>query len=151
MIGVWFYFILYFYRFYLIFFREGGGRGKREGEKHQCVRDTWLPLTHPLLGTWPTTQACALTGNRTSDPLGPTQSTEPHQPGHDLKVFREELIWVGAWKKVRKEPWEQWWEKHFRQKKQPEGLWWERGEQEEEETRSERQPGSRQEGCRRQW
>ena len=28
-----------------------------------------LPLTHPQLGTWPTTQACALTGNRTSDPL----------------------------------------------------------------------------------
>ena len=23
----------------------------------------------PLVGTWPTTQACALTGNRTSDPL----------------------------------------------------------------------------------
>ena len=23
----------------------------------------WLPLTRPLLGTWPATQACALTGN----------------------------------------------------------------------------------------
>ena len=36
----------------------------------------WLSLTHcpqlgqrPQLGTWPTTQACALTGNRTGDPL----------------------------------------------------------------------------------
>ena len=29
----------------------------------------WLPLAHPLLGTWPVTQASALTGNRTSDPL----------------------------------------------------------------------------------
>ena len=29
----------------------------------------WLPLECPLLGTWPTTQACALTGNRTGDPL----------------------------------------------------------------------------------
>ena len=29
----------------------------------------WLPLMHPLLGTWPATQACALTGNQTSDPL----------------------------------------------------------------------------------
>ena len=29
----------------------------------------WLPLTLPLLGSWPATQACALTGNRTSDPL----------------------------------------------------------------------------------
>ena len=29
----------------------------------------WLPLMCPLLGTWPATQACALTGNRTGDPL----------------------------------------------------------------------------------
>ena len=29
----------------------------------------WLPLICPLLGTWSTTQACALTGNRTGDPL----------------------------------------------------------------------------------
>ena len=29
----------------------------------------WLPLVHPQVGTWPATQACALTGNRTSDPL----------------------------------------------------------------------------------
>ena len=28
-----------------------------------------LPLTHPTLGTWPTTQACALTGTQTGDPL----------------------------------------------------------------------------------
>ena len=34
----------------------------------------WLPLAHPLLGTWPTTQACALTGNWTGDPL-------IHKPG----------------------------------------------------------------------
>ena len=29
----------------------------------------WLLLTCPQLGTWPATQACALTGNRTGDPL----------------------------------------------------------------------------------
>ena len=29
----------------------------------------WLPLTWPLLGIWPTTQACALTGNRIRYPL----------------------------------------------------------------------------------
>ena len=29
----------------------------------------WLPLTLPQLGTWPATQACALTGNQTGDPL----------------------------------------------------------------------------------
>ena len=29
----------------------------------------WLPLACPPLGTWPATQACTLTGNRTGDPL----------------------------------------------------------------------------------
>ena len=29
----------------------------------------WLPLVHPQLGPWPATQACALTGNGTGDPL----------------------------------------------------------------------------------
>ena len=29
----------------------------------------WLPLTHPLPGTLPATQECALIGIRTSDPL----------------------------------------------------------------------------------
>ena len=47
-----------------LFFREKG----REGERERTI-SVWLPLTRPLLGTWPTTQACALTGNRTSDPL----------------------------------------------------------------------------------
>ena len=28
-----------------------------------------LSLTHPQLGTWPPSQACALTGNRTDNPL----------------------------------------------------------------------------------
>ena len=29
----------------------------------------WLPLPCPLLGTWPATQACTLTGNQTGNPL----------------------------------------------------------------------------------
>ena len=53
----------YFFLIYLFF-----DRGKeKEREKHQCV----LPLVCPLLGTWPATQACALTGNRTGNPLVP--------------------------------------------------------------------------------
>ena len=48
-------------RLYLLSFRQRG----REGEKHQCV----VAFACPLLGTWPAAQACALTGNRTSDPL----------------------------------------------------------------------------------
>ena len=47
-------------------FRERGREGEREEEKHwyDC-----LPLTCPQLVTWPKTQACALTGNQTSDLL----------------------------------------------------------------------------------
>ena len=29
----------------------------------------WLPLVYLALGTWPATQACVLTGNRTDNPL----------------------------------------------------------------------------------
>ena len=31
--------------------------------------NVWVPLGRPLLETWSATQACALTGNRTSDTL----------------------------------------------------------------------------------
>ena len=39
------------------------------GKERERNIDVWLPLRHPPLGTWPTTQACALTGKRMSDPL----------------------------------------------------------------------------------
>ena len=51
-------------RFYLFIFRERGR--EEEGERNISV---WLPLVRPLLGTWPVTLACALTGNRRGDPL----------------------------------------------------------------------------------
>ena len=47
---------------YLFIFRET----ERERERNINV---WLPLARPLLGTWPTTQAYALTGHQTGDPL----------------------------------------------------------------------------------
>ena len=53
-------------RFYLFIFRERGREGDRQGNIN-----VWLPLVHLLLGTWPTTQACALIGNGTGDPLVP--------------------------------------------------------------------------------
>ena len=37
----------------------------------------WLPLAHSALGIWPTTQACALTRNRTSDPLVRKRALNP--------------------------------------------------------------------------
>ena len=53
-----------FLRFYLFSFRERG----REGERERNI-SVWLPLTCPPMGTWPTTEPCALTGNRTGNPM----------------------------------------------------------------------------------
>ena len=53
-----------FFRLYLFIFRERAREKGREGNIK-----VWLSLVHPLLGTWPAAQACALTGNRTSDLL----------------------------------------------------------------------------------
>ena len=50
----------------LFIFRERGRQGERERERNINV---WLPLARPLLGTWPATEACALTRNPTGDPL----------------------------------------------------------------------------------
>ena len=53
-----------FFKILLFIFGEGGGRTRGRGtslcERHMDL----LPLErqHPQLGTWPTTQACALTG-----------------------------------------------------------------------------------------
>ena len=52
-----------FFKDFIYLFLERGEEGEREGNIN-----VWLPLVCPLLGTWPATQACALTGNQTSDP-----------------------------------------------------------------------------------
>ena len=51
--------LIIFYDFIYLFLERGESREK-ERERNINV---WLPLTHPLLGTWLATQACALTGN----------------------------------------------------------------------------------------
>ena len=53
----------------LFIFRERGRDEEREGQKHQCARETLIScLSHTRWqGTWPATQACALTGNQTGD------------------------------------------------------------------------------------
>ena len=69
-----------------IYFLERG-KGKEERERNISV---WLPLMCPQLGTWPATQACALTGNQTGDPLvfqACAQFTELHQLGLDDFFF----------------------------------------------------------------
>ena len=51
---------------FLFIFRQRGRKREREGEKHQCVVAFHAP---PYWGPGPATQACALTGNQTGDPL----------------------------------------------------------------------------------
>ena len=60
---IYFYFYFYLYNFkdFIHLFFERG----REGERERNI-NVWLPLVHPLLGTWPKTQACALTGDQTA-------------------------------------------------------------------------------------
>ena len=42
-----------------------------EGKEKERARNInmWLPLVHSALRTWPTTPACARTGNQTCNPL----------------------------------------------------------------------------------
>ena len=77
-----------------LFFREGEVIYflEREGKEKERKRNinVWLPLTHPQLGSWPTTQACALDWESNQQPFDSqagTQSTEPHQPGCSVFLF----------------------------------------------------------------
>ena len=57
----------FFLKFNFIYLLLERGEGKeKERERNINVQ---LPLVCPLLGTWPATQACALTGSQTSNPL----------------------------------------------------------------------------------
>ena len=53
-------FLTFLKDFIYLFLDTGAGREK---ESERNIHE------HPLLGTWPTTQACTLTGNPTDDPL----------------------------------------------------------------------------------
>ena len=44
-------------------------REEARDKKRERNINVWLPLMRSLLGTWPATQAWALTGNQTGDPL----------------------------------------------------------------------------------
>ena len=64
--GTLVYSLFFFFKILFILFLDREEWREKEKERNISV---WLPLMHPLLGTWPTTQACALTRNWTSDPL----------------------------------------------------------------------------------
>ena len=53
--------VRFFKKILFIYFERG--EGKEKGRMRNI--NVWLPLECSLLGTWPATQACALTGNQT--------------------------------------------------------------------------------------
>ena len=83
------FFLSFLFSIYL--FLEGGEGKEKEGERNVSV---WLPLAHSILGTWPATHACALTGNRTSDLLvcSPALNLLSHpSQGYSLVLYRKSL------------------------------------------------------------
>ena len=62
------------FKIFIYLFLETGEGREKERETNITV---WLPLARPQLRTWPVTQACALTGNQTSDPLVHRQVLNP--------------------------------------------------------------------------
>ena len=79
------------FNFLNFIFRERGREGgwKRGKETSMCGC-----LSRPLLGTWPATQACALT-ELTRELFGSqpgTQSTEPHQPEQSDGTLDQHII-----------------------------------------------------------
>ena len=60
------YFVFSFLKYFIYLFLHRGEGREKETKRNINV---WLPLAFPLPGTWPTTQACVLTGNQTHDPL----------------------------------------------------------------------------------
>ena len=69
---------------YLFIFRERGKEGQRERNS-----SVWLPLVHPLPGTWPETQGCAdwESNWRPFDWQAHAQSTELHTSWANLVFF----------------------------------------------------------------
>ena len=73
-------------RCYLCLERVGG----REKERDRNING--LPLAHPQLGTWPVTQACALTGN-------PTGDLSVHRPAlNSLSHTSQGHVYFNVWK-----------------------------------------------------
>ena len=55
-----------FFKDFIYLFLERGERREKKRERNISV---WLPIESSQLGTFPSTQACAVTGNQTGNPL----------------------------------------------------------------------------------
>ena len=69
----------------------------QRGEEKEKSINVWLPLACPILGTWPTTQACALTGNRTQDPLVRRPALIPQSHTSQGGFFTNITIFIVCW------------------------------------------------------
>ena len=83
--GLW----LFFFKIFIYFiFRWRGREGEREGEKHQCVVASCMPPTEvmahnrEMCSDWESNQGPCGSQAR-------AQSTEPHQPGQIMVMFKE--------------------------------------------------------------
>ena len=56
--------VLFLKNYFIYLFLE---RGEGKEEERERNINVWLPLARPQMGTWPATQACALTGDPTGD------------------------------------------------------------------------------------
>ena len=80
--------------FIYLFLERGEGKEK---EKERNI-NVWLPLSCPLLGTWPATQSCALTGNRINDLLvcrpaiSPLSHTSQGYVAFSFSFFKKNLL-----------------------------------------------------------
>ena len=122
--------VLVFFKDFIYYLVLERGEGQEKERKRNI--NMWLPLPRPLLGTWPETQACALTGNRTGDPsvhrlaLNPWSHKQPGILQHSLwgqglemaqrhvctvDSYNTLSVWVGnnlqniiKWQETRREP-----------------------------------------------
>ena len=78
-------------RFYLFTFREWGREGEREGEKLQCVKETFVASHISPTGDLACNSGMYLDWELNWQPFGlqaGTQPIEPHQPGHIFVFLR---------------------------------------------------------------
>ena len=90
----------------IFIFRERIWEGEREGNIN-----VWQPVMHPLLGTWPATQACALTGNGTSHPLVHRPALNPlshTSQGYLYNILKNNQI-IGMENKLGVARFQGWW------------------------------------------
>ena len=77
--------------FIYLFLERGEGGRERERNISMC-----LPLVYPLLGTWPATRACDLTGNLNGDPLVCSLALNPlsHTSQGKICIFNHCPRWL---------------------------------------------------------